>query len=141
MNKTFGIWEVDEDYGITGKVNPNYDYNIGKYQLWDTKDYGGRTVWSWLIHLANKSWITLENVSDLNKAFLYGQEYFKECKPKNIPMVSTEQTLNIQKQLLEIREQLSENDSIIEGEYNFNDGFERMKKYQELLGNIKFLDI
>ena len=59
-----------------------------------------------LIHLAQKSWVKSESINDLNIAFFFCQDYFREFKPNNLPYISTAQTLNIQKQLMEIRDEM-----------------------------------
>ncbi len=53
--------------------------------------------------LDRKTWIDKENVKDFSTAFFFCQDYFRKFKPSDLPYVSTAQTLNIQKQLLDQR--------------------------------------
>ncbi|PKV52817.1 hypothetical protein ATE84_4944 [Aquimarina sp. MAR_2010_214] len=131
----FGVWQVESD-ALVGKVG--YDYIIADSRFWETQDYNGYLVWSWLIHLTEKSWIDKQTVKDLNTAFFFCQDYYKKYKPKNLPYISTAQTLNIQKQLLEINEEMQKKEKIdkhgiIEIET------EGMTKYSELLNGITYL--
>jgi len=127
----FGIWELHNHYGIIGKVGPTYDYQIHKERLWQTQEYKGKIVWEWLIHLTEKDWITLENVNDFNIAFLFGQEIFKEFKPKEVPNVSFAQSVYIQRQLIEIGVKFNEKES--------DSVTNNMNEYWEALNNIKLL--
>ena len=121
---------------MVGKVG--YDYKINDRRFWETEDYNGHLVWSWLIHLAEKIWIDKENVKNLNIAFFFCQDYFKEHKPKDLPYVSTAQTLNIQKQILEIREEMSKREKLNkQGLVEIET--EDMIKYSELLSDIKYI--
>lgn len=131
----FGIWQVESD-ALVGKGGR--DYIIECSRFWETRDYNGHLVWDWLIHLCEKTWITKENVNDLNTAFFFCQDYFKENKPANLPYVSTAQTLNIQKQLLDISEEMSKIEKVDERGIVDIDT-EDMMKYGELLNNIKYL--
>jgi hypothetical protein len=136
----FGIWEIHEDFGIIGKVSPTYDYPIHKEKLWDTKEYKGKLVWDWLIHLTEKNWLTLENVNDLNTAFLFGQDYFKKSKPKKSPNISTSKTIYLQRQLIEIGVKFDKEESELGTDLTSPSGLESMFKYLETIGNIKFLE-
>ena len=135
----FGIWEVDEDFGITGKVHVGYDYHINKERLWETQDYNGRILWDWLIHLTEKTWINLENVNNLNTAFYFCQDYFKQYKPADTPEVSTAQTLYIQKQLIEIGKNFSEQESELGISFTSKEGQDSFFDYLEALRKVKFL--
>jgi hypothetical protein len=95
----FGIWQVEPD----ALVAIGYNYIIECNTFWETREYNGHLVWDWLIHLAQKTWIKSESINDLNTAFFFCQDYFKEFKPNNLPYISTAQTLKIQKQLMENR--------------------------------------
>ena len=131
----FGVWQVESD-ALVGKVG--YDYKINDRRFWETEDYNGHLVWSWLIHLAEKIWIDKENVKNLNIAFFFCQDYFKEHKPKDLPYVSTAQTLNIQKQILEIREEMSKREKLNkQGLVEIET--EDIIKYSELLSDIKYI--
>lgn len=131
----FGVWQVESD-ALVGKVG--YDYIITNSRFWETQDYNGHLVWSWLIHLTEKNWIDKQNIKDLNTAFIFCQDYFKEHKPKNLPYVSTAQTLNIQKQLMEISEEMQKREKVDKNGI-FDIETEDMMKYSELLSGITYL--
>lgn len=130
----FGIWRVEHD----SLVATGHDYVIERSRLWETQEYSGFLVWDWLIHLTKKSWIKIENINDLNTAFFFCQDYFKKFKPKRVPYVSTAQTLNIQKQIMEIRDEM---DSQIEIDRNgiVSIDAENILKFIDLRNNIKFI--
>ncbi|ARV08284.1 hypothetical protein BTO05_01000 [Winogradskyella sp. PC-19] len=131
----FGVWQVESD-ALVGKVG--YDYIIADSRFWETQDYNGHLVWSWLIHLTEKSWIDKLTVKDLNTAFFFCQDYYKEHKPENLPYVSTAQTLNIQKQLLDISEEIQKKEKVDKnGIVDFD--IEGMMEYGNQLNNIKYL--
>lgn len=102
MKKQIGIWEIDE-FGLTGKVNPNYEYYIEKNRLWDVENKYGKDVWFWLIHMTTKNWITSENIDEFNSAFFLGQNYFKEISVIQKKDFITTETLLLQKQLMDMR--------------------------------------
>ena len=131
----FGIWQVESDALVAKEGN---DYIIESGRFWETRDYNGHLVWDWLIHLANKGWINKKNVKDLNTAFFFCQDYFKENKPANLPYVSTAQTLFIQKQILDIKEEMSKYERTNRQGIAVADT-ESFIKYQDLMGNIKYL--
>ena len=131
----FGIWQVESD-ALVGKGG--HDYIIECSRLWETRDYNGHLVGDWLIHLTEKGWIDKDNVKDLNTAFFFCQDYFRENKPKNLPYVSTAQTLNIQKQILEIEEEMAKSEKV--GRFGVVEvDTESMLKYRDLMNNIKYL--
>ncbi len=105
MKTNFGIWEVDEDFGLLGEVNPTHKYKIPKESLWDTTEYKGQIVWEWFIHLTEKTWIKTSNFNDFVTAFLFAQDFLKINKPNNVRKVSIAQTIYIAQQLIELREQ------------------------------------
>lgn len=131
----FGIWQVESDALV---AKDGHDYIIECGRFWETRDYNGHLVWDWLIHLAQKAWIDKENVKDLNTAFFFCQDYFRENKPKNLTYVSTAQTLNIQKQILEIRDEMEKTEKVNENGIVEIDS-DRMLKYRDLMNNIKYL--
>lgn len=101
----FGIWEILEDYGIVGRVNEEYDYNISKERLWETtEEYEGVQMSGWLLHLANKKWVSSHNVNDLNTAFLFAWDYYRKHKPTNSVDFSIAQSIHYQKQIIELGE-------------------------------------
>ena len=131
----FGIWQVESD-ALVGKGAR--DYIIECSRFWETRDYNGHLVWDWLIHLTEKTFINKENVKDLNTAFFFCQDYFRKNKPANLPYVSTAQTLNIQKQILEIEEEMAKSEKVSEyGTVEIET--EDMLKYSDLMNNIKYL--
>lgn len=132
----FGIWEISE-FGIVGKVNPGYDYNIEKSRLWETRDYNGYLVWDWLIHLCEKTWITLENIHELNSAFYFGQDFFKNFNTRSYQSFITAQTLFVQKQIMDIRIEMG--DSVSDENGVVKPDIDRMRKYQKLMSSIRFL--
>ncbi len=131
----FGVWQVESD-ALVGKVG--YDYIINDSRFWETQDYNGHLVWSWLIHLTEKTWIDKETVKDLNTAFFFCQDYFREFKPTDLPYVSTAQTLNIQKQLLEISEEVSDKEKVDKNGIVDID-IDDMVNYSRSLSSIKYL--
>lgn len=131
----FGFWQVEPDALV---AKDGHDYIIECGRFWETRDYNGHLVWDWLIHLANKSWITKDNVKDLNTAFFFCQDYFREHKPSYTPYVSTAQTLFIQQQLFEIREEMDKYEETVKNG-SFVPDEKRMLRYQELMGNLKYL--
>lgn len=132
----FGIWEIDEKFGLVGKVG--YDYNIHSHRLWETTKVGEHELWSWLIHLSEKTWTTPDNVNDLNTAFLFAQDYFKKEKPKNVPNVSTAQTIYVQRQLISLLdyEAKTENDILTSTDLK-----EATMNWMRGRSNLSFLDI
>lgn len=138
MLTKFGIWEIDEEFGLVGKVNPGYDYNIAKERLWETTEYRGQLVWEWLIHLTEKTWITVDNYNDLVAAFLFGQDFFKNSRPTNARQASTAQTIYVGQQLVEVGSK-SENDNEMGTDVTSKDSMDKMMKYLEELSEIKLL--
>lgn len=94
--ESFGIWVIDDQDGLIGWVDGEWDYEVGKETLWDIRD-DGYLYWDWMIHLAEKTWFTETVANDFNKAFAFAQIYFKHLKPKNLPDVSMEQSVDAQK--------------------------------------------
>lgn len=132
----FGIWQVESD----ALVAKSQDYIIDSSRFWETSEYNGHLVWDWLIHLASKAWINNQSVKDLNTAFFFCQDYFKNEKPSNLPYVSTAQTLYIQKQLLDNREEMNKYPHAVENGIVQIDT-ESMLKYRSLKANIKTLEL
>jgi hypothetical protein len=131
----FGVWQVESD-ALIGKVG--YDYIIECSRFWETREYNGFLVWDWLIHLTTKSWFKVKDVNDFNTAFFFCQDYFKEHKPVNSPYVSTAQTLYIQKQLMQIRQEMLTSEKF-DKNGTFEVDIENMLKYRDLKSNLKFL--
>lgn len=139
MITIIGNWKIDKN-GLTMKVNPSYNYNIAKNRLWEITDYQGHFVWSWLIHLTEKDWITKSNIHELNTAFFFGQDYFKKLKPIDIPNASTAQTIYLQQQLMNIQEQMRKNEDPKDGIVRLTEEVaENIIKHSQLKSQIKFL--
>ena len=96
----FGIWQVEKGALV---VKIPYEFIISSNKLWKTSVYNGYLVWDWLIHFAENSNISAQDIKDLNTAFFFCLDYFRDQKPNNLTYVSTFQTLLIQKQKLELR--------------------------------------
>ncbi len=96
----FGIWQVEKG-ALVGKIP--YEFIISSSKIWKTSVYNGYLVWDWLIHFAENSNLSAEDIKDLNTAFFFCLDYFRDQKPNNLTYVSTFQTLLIQKQKLELR--------------------------------------
>lgn len=99
MKSQIGMWLVDDEKGITGKVNANYNYFIPATSLWSTIKCGEDEVWRWPVHLADKTWMTEEKLIDFNTAFLLALEYCYDSCPNPLPHVLTSKTLLEQKEL------------------------------------------
>jgi hypothetical protein len=131
----FGDWQVERD-ALVGKVG--YDYIIADTSLWESSEYKGILVWDWLIHLTEKPWIDKDSVKDLNMAFFFCQDYFKKLKPKDLPYISTAQTLYFQKQIIEIDEEFSKLEKVdkhgivIPNSENFNAFVKRKSEIKSL---------
>ncbi|HBG70299.1 MAG: hypothetical protein A2W93_11885 [Bacteroidetes bacterium GWF2_43_63] len=137
----FGNWIVD-DNGITGVFPPAMEYHIPIDSIWAVRNYGGHLVWDWLIHVPQKTWITKDNVNDLNAAFMFCFDYFKSIKPADTLDASTAQTLYVQHQLLQIHEPRLQSDSESSGLHYFNiDSHDRIYELSSLEKKIKFLYI
>ena len=76
----FGIWQV-EKAALVGKIP--YEFIISSSKLWKTSVYNGYLVWDWLIHFAENSNISAQDIKDLNTAFFFCQDYFRDQKPNN----------------------------------------------------------
>jgi hypothetical protein len=99
--QTFGIWIIDDEIGLIGYVDGDWEYIIGKYPLWDTRISGNIPLWEWMLHLSEKKWFTETVASDFNQAFAFAQDHFKHLKPKNLPYVSMEHSINAQKSYMQ----------------------------------------
>lgn len=96
---TFGIWQVTED-GLNS-TEP-YEYNIGLYELFETRVEDGIEVWNFPIHLTEKSWLMGENahhLQEFNQAFFFAQKHFASRRPADKQNVSDAHTLKVQSQL------------------------------------------
>ena len=95
--KTFGIWRIESRKGLIGFVDSSWHYPILRHRLWEYRGSEGNYTWDWMIHLTEKNWFTEPVADDFNKAFAFAQEHFKHLKPKNIPDVSMEYSISVQK--------------------------------------------
>lgn len=140
MITKFGTWVIDENFGLFSKVNPTHKYKIAKETLWDTTEYKGQIVWDWLIHLAEKTWITTTNFSDLVTAFLFAQDFFQSSKPANVENASTAQTIYIIQQIIELREKSDDGESELdlsseEADRKLEEAFDNESKIKTLTLN------
>jgi hypothetical protein len=140
MLTKFGIWEIDEDFGIIGKVNPIYDYNITKESLWKTRKFQDLYVWEWLIHLTEKTWITIENYNDFVTAFTFAQDFFKDYKPKDNVYISIANSIYIGQQFVLLNHN---KDNQKDFEANGSNGYtlEDILYYKNKISEIKSLDL
>lgn len=107
---TFGRWIVDSKGLRYDDENGYVVYGLDFNKFWLVREYEGVLLWEWLIHLTEKAWITKENVNDLNTAFLFCQDYFKEYRPKSAKMASTAKTLIYQRKIFNVQEKGAESD-------------------------------
>lgn len=71
-----GNWKI-VDAGIEWVGDHGSYPVITKERLQETRDFDGVQVYDWLTHMAEKAWITEEDVYSLNTAFLFALEHFK----------------------------------------------------------------
>lgn len=90
-------------------------YRVPAEELWDFRDFKGVLVWDWLIHLSEKDFVRSENYTFLNTAFFFAQSFFEKYKPSNLPVVSTHETLYIQKQILQQQNEVLNTDTLKAG--------------------------
>jgi hypothetical protein len=90
-SKKFGNWLVTTD-GIEWNGTPKIEYLIDGDRLAETADIGGVTVYDWPFHMVNKTWLSREDIQDLNEAFQFA------CKQFNVVLSDSiwEDTLKIQ---------------------------------------------
>lgn len=131
----FGDWHVERD-ALVGKIGNGYI--IECHRFWEIRDFNGFLVWDWLVHFTSKSWFTIDIVNDFNTAFFFCQDYFKENKPDKLPYVSTAQSLNIQKQILQIRKDMEKIDKSNKSGL-FKLDAESLCNIRKLQNNITFL--
>lgn len=144
MITKFGIWEIDEDFGIIGRINPNYDYNIAANRLWETIEYRGHHIWNWLHHLSEKSWINPDNFNDLVAALAFAQDFFKDQKPDHALYASTAQSIFIAQQLVALNSKPEDNVNKDEdglGIISASDLSDQILEHMQDLAKIKFLEI
>lgn len=137
MITKFGIWQIDENVGLLGKVNPTHDYKIAKETLWETTEYKGQIVWDWLIHLTEKTWIDTESLNDLIVAFLFAQDYFKSFKPSNARNASNAQTIYLAQKLIELRKDTDDEDDEMGIDILSEESINKMAEYLNKESNIK----
>ncbi len=81
-------------------------YRVAAEDLWNFREFKGVLVWDWLIHLTEKDFVRPENYTFLNTAFFFAQSFFEKYKPVNLPLISTHETLYIQKQIMQQRSEV-----------------------------------
>ena len=65
-----GNWEYSGE-SIDWKGKPFIDYHIDATILLDTTKRYGPMMYDWLIHLAEKSWISAKDAVDLQELFIH----------------------------------------------------------------------
>lgn len=70
-----GNWLITDE-SIDWKGQPDNDYYIQIDRLLEL-DFGDDKIFHWLTHMAEKTWLTREDIYALNTAFIYAIEYFK----------------------------------------------------------------
>jgi hypothetical protein len=78
-------------------------YFIKKRRLWEVRPDKTMNKWDWLVHLTEKTWIKELELYQLNTAFFFAQDYFKNLRPKGLEKLSTWKTLEKQKEEFETR--------------------------------------
>lgn len=90
----FGHWIVTSEGIVYEKRKP--PYFIAKNRLWETRPDGKDDKWDWLIHLTEKTWLGEKALYELNTAFFFAQDYFKDLKPSGCEDISTWKTIKVQ---------------------------------------------
>lgn len=70
-----GNWLIT-DTGIKWDGEPNVDYLIPTDRLLELGNGGRDTMYSWLVHMPEKTWTTKDDIYALNTAFIYALSYF-----------------------------------------------------------------
>lgn len=91
----FGNWLVDED-GITWKGKP-MEYVIRKGRLHEAGPSDRSSCYDWLVHMAEKTWLTRDDIRYLNEAFLYAFNLYEIGFAADL---SWEETMEKQKRIL-----------------------------------------
>ncbi|MCM4158612.1 hypothetical protein FHG64_03175 [Antarcticibacterium flavum] len=79
--KKYGIWEFNEDQGLTGRPLNLPEIKISKEQLWETEDTTEGKVWKWPLHLTRQKWCSPVMANDFNKAFFSSIKALKKQRP------------------------------------------------------------
>lgn len=97
--KKFGNWDV-KDEGILWTTEP-FEYFISRIEI-HSHGSGERTnVYDWLIHTAEKTWVSRKDMADLNNAFLYAFEYYGIGEAENL---SWKETMELQEIILSMKD-------------------------------------
>jgi hypothetical protein len=91
----FGKWVVEE-LGIAWTGGP--EYMIHASRLLETQEGPNGPVYDWLVHMPGKTWLSHEDILDLNEAFQFGLRRFGLSNKTSISM---DETLRMQRQILE----------------------------------------
>lgn len=83
-----GNWLIKDD-GINWDGDNSIDYFIAKNRLTETGTGERIKTYDWLLHMAEKTWITREDIYALNTALIYAMEEFKIPFPEDISFVQT----------------------------------------------------
>jgi hypothetical protein len=100
--KSFGTWQVTEE-GIDS-AEPYYD--LGIYEIFETMEEDGITIWKFPVHMTEKSWMMgaeAHRLEEFNQAFKFAQDYFKARRPENTANVSDAYTWRMQQELVSAR--------------------------------------
>jgi hypothetical protein len=96
MHHRIGNWEINNE-GIFWK-GEGYEYTIIKNTLLDARPSSPR-LFDWHLHLAEKTWVTANDMHDFNQAFLYAINAYRMTLPESM---SLEETLEEQAVILNI---------------------------------------
>lgn len=82
-------WDRDDIAGYSFEVK----------RIWETTTRQGKIYFDWPLHLAEKSWFTLEDIRDINLVFAFAIDYFQ--KPENCRAKLCETLLRQQQERLD----------------------------------------
>lgn len=88
-----GKWLITEE-GI--EWTGGNEYFIDKDRILEAGPQNRQKMYDWLVHMTEKSWLSVEDIYALNTAFIYAIEYFNLSFDK----LSFVETLKLQEQQL-----------------------------------------
>jgi hypothetical protein len=97
----FGKWIVTTK-GILWKPKVNA-YFIDCDRLWEARPDKQRDKFDWPLHLVEKTWLTESDIYQLNTAFSFALDYFKELLPDGDSKLSLWKTFKEQQFLLKVK--------------------------------------
>lgn len=136
----FGKWRVESDFIMFDKPF----YYIPKESLWDVRNIQGVDVFNWPLHIIGKDF-GMENAKDFNLAFAFCLDYFRLSKPSNKGYISLSQTLYVQKQMLDAKNEYNEagqnedRDKLKSVSFSEIISKPEMEEYSNKMANIKVL--